>query len=344
MIFTGENNLQKVAASGTVSWDFQISSGANKARLTFSVVAGPDAENAPEWTVNLYDATKSEIWSNDTSKTEITVDLLSKNAKNLRLEVICPDGARYGDSVTTTVTGEADDGVGSMVFEAVAQQSIMVLKTQIDQEKSVADTLNAKAHLGEKDIYAILSPQGLRGYVFVEGMNTERLLEKTREIKKARKFIEGETSIEDIEPYLTPASPVIGISEGESYIASDVPAILQYTRSVYYIDNLEIARIKAGEVSFFNLDGDEVLNLSDGGFICEQNMRMDEAFNFTTKKGLQISLKNPDEVSKDIQNRVQSVIQEVEDAIFSENFKDEDEGYKKYLDVDSFVEIGRAHV
>lgn len=87
-----------------------------------------------------------------------------------------------------------------------------------------------------------------------------------------------------------------------------------------------------------DLDGDEVLNLSDGGFICEQNMRMDEAFNFTTKKGLQISLKNPDEVSKDIQNRVQSVIQEVEDAIFSENFKDEDEGYKKYLDVDSFVD------
>ena len=34
---------------------------------------------------------------------------------------------------------------------------------------------------------------------------------------------------------------IIGVSDDESYIASDVPAILNYTRSVYYIGNLEIA-------------------------------------------------------------------------------------------------------
>ncbi len=51
---------------------------------------------------------------------------------------------------------------------------------------------------------------------------------------------------------------IIGVKGDESFIASDVPAILKYTRDVYYIDNLEMARIRAGEVTFFNLDGDEV--------------------------------------------------------------------------------------
>ena len=51
---------------------------------------------------------------------------------------------------------------------------------------------------------------------------------------------------------------IIGVNDKEVFIASDVPAILNYTRNVYYIGNLEMAELSAGSAVFYNLDGDTV--------------------------------------------------------------------------------------
>ena len=51
---------------------------------------------------------------------------------------------------------------------------------------------------------------------------------------------------------------ILGVTEEEGLVASDVPAILKYTRNVYYIGNLEMARVRQGEITFYNLDGEEI--------------------------------------------------------------------------------------
>lgn len=54
-------------------------------------------------------------------------------------------------------------------------------------------------------------------------------------------------------------SPLIAAKgEGECFIASDIPAVLSYTRKYYLMDAGEIAELKGGEIRFFDLDGRDI--------------------------------------------------------------------------------------
>ncbi len=51
---------------------------------------------------------------------------------------------------------------------------------------------------------------------------------------------------------------IVGQNENGCFIASDVPAILKYTRNIYYMDNQEVAALRADGLKFFSVDEEEL--------------------------------------------------------------------------------------
>jgi len=101
--------------------------------------------------------------------------------------------------------------------EPEEKTEIFAVKTSIGHEKIVADMIGARAKKKDAQVYAILSPQKLRGYVLVEGRGLERLRTLIKGLPKVRGVVQGDRgiSLDEILGQLEPTSTVEGINEGD---------------------------------------------------------------------------------------------------------------------------------
>jgi len=217
--FTGDAIEKPVPAAGRASWDFQLQEREGKrvkAILSVAIDVVSEVEGAAEWSIKLMGA-RGAIWTDESKDSQMEIQLEGRPME-LELEVEAPKGASFDDQLTVTLEcwpeGNTMDR-STITFSATARQSVLALKTSIGHERAVADSVFSKTKGGKSGIFALLSPANLRGYVLVEGMNTDQLRETVKGVRKARGLVEGETSFDEINHFLTPKPLVSGIMEGD---------------------------------------------------------------------------------------------------------------------------------
>jgi len=208
MVTGGTDVSYKVTLTNTGDKSDTIGTRLN---IIFSATLG---EEAPEWPVAVEGAEKDP----DTGEYQLRIN--PGKSECFRVNVHVPHGVRYGDKVEVVLT-TASQG-DSLVSEAItittaAQQSFFAVKTALGQERDVVDAIANRSLRSDVAVFAILSPAKVRGYVFVEAMNKDRLKEIVRGVKKARGMVDSDTPLlfDEIRHYLTPKPLVSGIKEGD---------------------------------------------------------------------------------------------------------------------------------
>ncbi|MBS3778231.1 MAG: transcription elongation factor Spt5 [Candidatus Thermoplasmatota archaeon] len=92
---------------------------------------------------------------------------------------------------------------------------IFSIKTQVGKEQNAADLLKSRSKRSDVEITSILVTPELRGYIFVEGFDKERLKDVIKSISYARTVLDGDIPISQIEHFLVPTSAVAKIAEGD---------------------------------------------------------------------------------------------------------------------------------
>ena len=97
----------------------------------------------------------------------------------------------------------------------MAKTKIFSVKTQVGKEQNAADLVNVRADKSKLEIPSILVTPELRGYIFIESYEKERIHDMIKTVSYARNMLDGDIPIDQIEHFLVPTSAVAKIQEGD---------------------------------------------------------------------------------------------------------------------------------
>ena len=108
-----------------------------------------------------------------------------------------------------------------------------------------------------------------------------------------------------------------------------------YIGNYYMTEQVEVnpSRINIEDIKTTDIAGDALT----GGYVIELDQHKDEDHYFYTNAGLPMGINTPDEITPEQLAYIEDYIQKTENSIFADNFADPNEGYARYIDVDSFI-------
>lgn len=215
-----EEKTKTITTGHVVDYDVKVvnDTGENHVvELSIHLIYSADKEKRIPWSVKIKD---EKTFSSPEEALKKEMELKDGEERAMPVKVEAPEGASYGEKLEVVIdaTSKKDTLVSdSLTLVTTARPTVVALKTQIGQEKNVADYLSGLSKSSESDlgIFSILAPKPVRGYLFMEVMNPHRVEEAVSTMRKAKGIVGGETNLEEIEHFLTPKLAVEGIAEGD---------------------------------------------------------------------------------------------------------------------------------
>ncbi len=92
---------------------------------------------------------------------------------------------------------------------------IFVVKVTTNKEDQAADIIEIRAEKKNLNVFSIIRPHGLRGYIIIEAENTETAEQAVYNLPYVKGLIKRQITYKEIEPMLRPVAAQINIEKGD---------------------------------------------------------------------------------------------------------------------------------